>query len=213
MARIGEEVRLARVSLGLTVHRASRLAGVSWSTAARVEAGDPDVGVETLCALAEAVGVDVVLRAYPGRQPSLRDSGQLAVAENIRAVADAAWQSTLELPIGEHGAAVDMVLFGPNEIIAVEIERTLADWQAQYRRADQKRRALAAQHARAVRLVLVVEDTRRNRALLAPVRSLLDTALPARSRDVIAALRSGRPLRRDGLLWVRRRRPPGGGSA
>ena len=80
------------------------------------------------------------------------------------------------------------------------------DFQNQYRRADRKRQALAAQHQRPTRLVLVIEDTRRNRAALEPHMKLIQAALPARSREVLGALRSGRPLGRDGLLWVRRAR-------
>ena len=105
------------------------------------------------------------------------------------------------------GLVVDLVLFGPTEIWATEIERLLGDFQGQHRRADAKREALAAQHRRPVRLVMAVEDTRRNRAALDPHIAFIRASLPAGSREILGALRSGRPLGRDGLLWLRRAPP------
>jgi hypothetical protein len=98
-----------------------------------------------------------------------------------------------------------MLLFGPDEILHVEIERMLLDFQAQYRSALRKREYLDGLHARPVRLVLAVEDTERNRTAAAPHLALIRSALPAGSRAVLNAVRNGRPLGTDGLLWVRPR--------
>jgi transcriptional regulator with XRE-family HTH domain len=203
-ARIGAEVKLARVTQAMTRQQVADLAGVAWSTEVRVELGDPNLGIETMCAVAEAVGLDVVLRAYQGTTPPLRDTGQLEITEQLVAQASPLWQPEIELLIGQHGESIDLAFFGPAEIIATEVERMAADWQNQYRRADRKREALAAQHRRPVRLVLAVADTRRNRGALGPHMALVKASLPAGSRDVLAALRSGRPLGQDGLLWIRR---------
>jgi transcriptional regulator with XRE-family HTH domain len=204
--RIGSEIRLARSDLALTRAAAARRAGVAPDTARRVEAGDPSVTLETLCSVAGGVGLDIVVRAYPARPPGLRDSGQLRLAEQVCDVARARREATLEMPAGEHGEAVDLALFGPQEVIAVEIERLVLDFQAQYRRAARKRDNLTTRHSRPVRLVLVIEDTRRNRAAVADHAAFLRQLLPAGSREILGALRSGRPLGRDGLLWLRRRR-------
>lgn len=203
----GADVRLARISLAMSASQVGRRAGVSSSTVARVEQGDPNVTITTICAVAEAVGLDLVLRTYPGRTPSLRDTGQLVLAEQLRSQAHTSWQPAIELLIGQHRQAVDLVLFGPTEIWATEIERLLGDFQGQHRRADAKREALAAQHRRPVRLVMAVEDTRRNRAALDPHIAFIRASLPAGSREILGALRSGRPLGRDGLLWLRRAPP------
>jgi transcriptional regulator with XRE-family HTH domain len=196
----------------MTMRQVADRAGVSHPTVARVEVGNPQVGVDTLVAIGEAVGVDVVLRGYPGRTPSLRDTGQLALAEALIGQAHRSWTSEVELAMGPHGEAIDLVLFASQEIIASEIERIAADWQAQYRRSNTKRNALAEQHRRPVRLVMVVEDTRRNRAALSEHAELIRSQLPARSRDVLAALRTGARLGRDGFLWVRRPSRPKSGA-
>ena len=77
---IGSEVLLARTELGMTRTRVSARAGVARDTVRRIEAGDPAVQLDTLCAVAGAVGVDVVLGAYRAGQPTLRDAGQLELA-------------------------------------------------------------------------------------------------------------------------------------
>ncbi len=204
---IGQEIRLARIERGLRRSAASRRAGISADTQRRVELGDPSATMATLCVVAQAVGIDVVLRGYPGRGPSLRDTGQLGIAELIRAVAHPSWNVALEVPAGERGEAIDLVLFGSREIVAVEIDRMLVDFQAQYRRNVRKRDHLAGRHQRPVRLVMLIEDTRRNRAVHAAHATLLTSVLPAVSREVLQAVRTGRPLGRDGLAWIRRRRP------
>lgn len=205
-ARIGQEVKRARVNLGQTRQQLASRAGVSWATELRVELGEPGIRLDTMCAVAEAAGLDVVLRAYPGKQPSLRDTGQLEQVEWLIAQADRYWVPEIELAVGPHGEAIDAVFFATTEIHAYEVERTVGDWQDQNRRADGKRQMLAAQHGRPVRLVVAIEDTVRNRNVLAPHASVIRAALPAGSREVFASLRSGQPLGRDGLLWVRRRR-------
>jgi hypothetical protein len=115
--------------------------------------------------------------------------------------------------VGTHGQSIDLVMFGATEILGTEIERMAVDFQAQYRRADRKRGLLADVHQRAVRLVMAVEDTRRNRAAIEPHRDLIAEALPARSREILHAIRTGEPLGRDGLLWIRRPPPSRWGAA
>lgn len=181
-------------------------AGVSWATVVNVEMGRPGIRVDTLCAVAEAVGLDIVLRAYPGRSPSLHDSGQLEHVRLLLGQAGDQWQPEIELAVGQHGLAIDLALFGASEIQAHEVERMASNFQAQLRRADEKRLALAAGHQRPVRLVMVIEDTARNRAAVAPHLELVRTRLPATPSEVLASLRSGGPLGRDGLLWFRPRR-------
>lgn len=192
--------------VAMTRASASRRAGVARSTWDRIEAGDPAVTLAALTAVTDAVGLDLVLQTYPGREPSLRDSGQLAMAQSVAEMAAPAWRASFEEPAGEHGRAIDLVLWGADEILAVEIERHLVDWQAQLRRWCAKRDWLAAQHTRPVRLVVVVAGTHGNRAVLAPFASVTERTFAAGTRPVLQAIRSGTPLGADGLCWIRRPR-------
>ena len=205
---IGSEILMARATEGLSRLQASRSAGVSPDTQRRVEHGDPSVQLDTLCAVGAAVGIDVVVRGYPGRSLTLRDSGQLALTQSLSAIADPSWHPELEVPAGIHGEAADLAFFGANEILHCEIDRLILDLQAQHRRNARKRDYLDERHQRPVRLVMVVEDTVRNRRVLASHLDFLSVALPARSREILNSLRTGQPLGRDGLLWLRRRQPP-----
>lgn len=69
-----------------------------------------------------------------------------------------------------------------------------------------KRDLLQQRESRPVRFVLALPRTRRLREIVRANESVLRAALPLSSRQVWSALRSGRPLGADGLLWL----PPTG---
>lgn len=200
---VGSDVKAARARRGETRERLAARAGVSADSVRRVELGDPHVQLNILCAVGEAVGLDVVVKAYPGRQPSLRDRRHLAITDAICRIAHARWTAQLEVAAGLRGEATDICFFGPTEILATEIDRLLLDFQDQYRRSARKRDYLSELHTRAVRLVMVIEDRPRNRAAIAPHREFVRTVLPAGSREILKNLRTGTDLGRDGILWIR----------
>jgi transcriptional regulator with XRE-family HTH domain len=202
----GMSIRQARHVAGLTRVSASARAGLARSTWDRIEHGTPAVTLAALVSACDAVGLDLVCRPYPRRDLRLRDSGQLGIAQWLAAQAHPRWRVSLEEPAGEHGEAIDQVVWGEAEVIAIEIERFLLDWQAQFRAWTAKREWLAARHSRPVRLVVVVTDTHRNRGALMPFIQILDRVMPARTRGVMQAIRNGEPLGSDGLAWFRERR-------
>jgi transcriptional regulator with XRE-family HTH domain len=166
--RYGEELRLARVGAGLTQSGLGRSAGVSQAFVSAVELGARTATLDIACRLAAGAGCELSLRLFPGRGVSLRDSGQLAMAEALVAVADPSWHAQLEVPVSSTDRrAADLVLEGPLEVLHIEIERRLVDFQAQLRSATLKRDALAARTTRPVRLILVIPDRRSSRQLVA----------------------------------------------
>jgi hypothetical protein len=179
---------------------------VARSTVERLWRGDASMQVDTLAAVLAEAGLDLVLQAYEGGTVSLRDTGQMEIAEAIRRMCSSGWRPVTEVAAGPFGRSADLVLYGPEEVIHIEIERGGSDFQRQERSAKRKREALAVNEARPVRLVLAVEDVRSNRAALAPHAALIRAQYPAGSREITAALRGGHRLGRDGLLWIRR--PP-----
>lgn len=204
---MADELRRARATLGLSRATIATAAGVARSTVERVEAADPHVQLDTLTAVAAAIGIDLVLRAYPAsRQP--RDTRHMAIIEMLRSAASPVWRPGLEIRAGVHGEAADLVLAGPDEILHFEAVRKLTDVQAQLRPAQAKRDYLSERYSRPVRLVLAVEFTQGNRSAVAAHESLIRSQLPATSRMVMSALRNGRPLGMDGLVWIRPP-PPG----
>jgi transcriptional regulator with XRE-family HTH domain len=213
--RFSRELVSARAVAGLTQGQVARRAGVSQALVSQAEHGRTLPSLRVMHRLVAATGHDLSLRLFPADGVRLRDSGQLSMAEQIRGIAHPSWRVRLEVPVGAppDRRAADMVLDVGGEWVSVEIERALLDLQAQLRSAQLKRAALAERMERAVRLVIAVPDTRRNRAVVDRHRSMLDAALPVASRRMWACLRSGEPIGGDGLLWLRHQSPrslPGG---
>lgn len=200
----GVELRIARVTAGLTQARLASMVGTSQQEVSRVEAGDVAPSLEIRCRLAAAAGHEVRMGIAPIASVPLRDSGQIALAEAILRGLHAGWASTLEAPIapGDRRAA-DVLLSSALERVHIEIERSIVDFQAQLRSARLKRDALAAADARPVRLVIAVPDTRATRRSLGGKDGVIASALPTPSRRIWHGLRNGLPIRGDGLLFVR----------
>lgn len=177
--RMAAELVTSKASLKLSDRELARRSGVARSTVRRVLLGDPSTQVDTLAAVLEAAGLDLVLQAFQGPTVSLRDTGQMEIADAIRQAASPAWRGVTEVAAGPYGRSADLVLYGPQEVIHVEIERGATDFQAQERSAKRKREALAAKETRPVRLVLALEDTRPNRAIR-PTRATHSLAVPRR---------------------------------
>lgn len=201
--RFGRELLIARTSAGLTQAQLARLAGVSQPEASRAERGDPGVSLDVRCRLAAASGHELAVQLFPASTISLRDSGQLSIAQTVVTAAKTPWAHRLEAPVGRGAMAADILFTHPEEIAEVEIERALVDFQGQLRRGQLKRDAIAEHERRPVRLVIAVPDSRSVRQRLAPFSDLTARTLPASSRQVWHALRAGRPIGADGLMFVR----------
>jgi len=199
----GRELRIARITAGLSQARLAAIAGTSQTEVSKAERGLLDVSLEARCRLAAACGHELGWRLYPVATVRLRDSGQMALAQAIVGAAHHSWRAGLEVPVapGDPRAA-DLILTGETEIIHVEIERALVDFQAQLRSAHTKRGLLATHEERPIRLVIAVPATRKSRERLAPFSQLIQQTLPIPSRRIASALRNGEPMGGDGILFV-----------
>ena len=200
---------MARMTAGLTQRALAGLAGLSQQEASKAEKGATDLSLDARCRLASACGHEIGWRLYPVATVRMRDSGQLGIAQAIVSAAHPKWRPQLEVPVAQGDLragdlrAADLLLTGSEEIIHVEIERALVDFQAQLRSAQLKREAIAAAEERPIRLVLAVPDTRTSRARLAPFAELTARTLPVRSARAWRAIRDGEPLAGDGIIFVR----------
>ncbi|MGH2489441.1 MAG: helix-turn-helix domain-containing protein [Candidatus Limnocylindria bacterium] len=202
--RLGIEVRMARVAEGMSQAAVASRARVSQTTVGRLEAGDPRLSVMMVGSVFAALGMDLSLRAFPGAGVRLRDSGQIALTDAIRAQAHRSWRLSLEAPVGDRsGQAADVLLLGRSFGVHIEVESALMDLQAQLRKGQLKRDSLERRVGMNLAFVMALRESDRNRAAIRGVASVVREALPASSREVLAALRSGSALSRDGLLWIR----------
>lgn len=202
--RYGKELRIARVTAGMSQSQLGQTVGATQQLVSLAELGDPNVSLDARCRLAAACGHELGWRLYPVASVRLRDSGQMELAQAIVNAAHPTWKARLEVPIASGDPrAADLVLASQAEIIHLEIERALVDFQAQLRAAQLKRDALAARNHLPTRLVIAMPDTRGSRARLDPFAHLIGQTMSATSRDIWRAIRSGEPLHGDGILFVR----------
>lgn len=199
----GAEIRSARLILGRSLEVVGQAAGMSPSTAGRIERGTHHaVTHEQLVLLGSAVGLDVRTRMYPGPD-ALRDAGQgtTIAAFHGRLHPSLDFSTEWGLPgFGDQRAWDGMIrgLIGtPDDVIGlpVEFETRFVDEQAQTRRIMLKLRDSGLPH-----VILVVAGTNRNRAALQVASPGLRDRFPLGTREVMRALAEGRYPGGSGLV-------------
>jgi transcriptional regulator with XRE-family HTH domain len=200
MRRLGGEHRDARMAAGLSLRDAATASGASKTQLWRFERGDTDrVAISELGAWFAVLGLDLSIRAYPVGDP-IRDRAQLALLERFRRRLhpDLRWRTEVALPIDGDLRAWDGEVRGalPERWRArVEAETRIADAQALERRLALKLRDDPDGH-----VILLVADTRANRAVLAGLRDGISAMLPLGQRHVMAALAAGREPGGSGIV-------------
>jgi transcriptional regulator with XRE-family HTH domain len=194
--RIGLEIRSARRGSGLSLRSAGSAVGISASAFGRIERGvEAGVSVQRLCLACAAVGLAFNGRSFLDGDP-VRDAGHVALLSRARAVLPAGAPWRLEAPLaGGDGRAIDAVTRLDGTPVGFEAETRLEDIQALLRRLGLKRRDGPID-----RLVLVIADTRHNRAAVQAYAAELRTVLPIGPRRMLAALRAGECPSGDGYV-------------
>jgi transcriptional regulator with XRE-family HTH domain len=188
LRRIGDELREARLTAGLTQSDLGAMVGISGSQVSRIELGQSRrVSFVTLALVAAVLGLELPLRVFPS-EDTFRDAGQLALLARFRTrLPDLRHAAELPLEIPGDRRAWDEVATGRGWSIPVEAETRLRDLQALERRL-----AVKLRDGRRDRLILLVADTRHNRQVLRLASDSLAAAFPVRGRDAMAALQQGR---------------------
>ena len=142
--------------------------------------------IDTVAGIGEVLGIELAASLYPNGDP-VRDRAHLALLRRFRVRIAAAVRIRTEVPIPLAGdpRSGDAVLRLRDGEVLVEAETRVADVQAVERRARAKARDLGAS-----RLVLLLSDTRHNRAMLR-LHPELRTSFPVETRAALAALSRG----------------------
>jgi transcriptional regulator with XRE-family HTH domain len=189
LARVVVDFRDARVASGLSLRAVGAALGVSHTHVHRFERGElRQASVEFVAASCAVVGLELGLRAYPaGGAP--RDRAQLALLERFRARLhpSLAWRTEVPFPIVGDQRAWDAQTGTGEWLVNIDAETAIRDGQALERRLALKARDGGRGH-----VVLLVADTRTNRAAVALLRDGLRPLLPLDTRAVLAALGAGR---------------------
>jgi transcriptional regulator with XRE-family HTH domain len=190
--RLADEHRATRTAGGLSLRDTADASGSSRSQLWRFERGQLDrVSLTDLGAWFAVLGLDLSIKAYPTGDP-IRDRAQLALLDRLRVRLHPSlrWRTEVPLPIEGDLRAWDAEIRGRDPRpwgARVEAETRIADGQALERKLALKLRDDPEGH-----LILLVADTRSNRAVVSTLRAGLRDVFPVRAREVLTALRDGR---------------------
>ena len=189
---LGEGLRNQRITLGLSQRVVASACGISRSRYTRMEGGTVEsLGVLELARLASILGLDSVVRLYPGGL-SIRDSGHARRLQAFLSLLAPPLRHRIEVPLPPSSGiperrAWDAVLLGRGERTTIELEMRLRDVQATRRRHELKRRDDPSEH-----FLMLIADTRHNRRVLAEFEDLFADLPKLRPSLVRAALQAGR---------------------
>lgn len=181
-------MREARLDRGLTLATAGHAAGISIAELSRIERGlAPRVPIVALTRCASAVGLDLVVRLYPGGPP-VRDVAHVQLLADFRARLHRAlhWATEVPLPIPGDKRAWDAAIRGPNWSYGVEAETSPRDAQALNRRLRLKLRDAGADG-----IILVLRDSRRTAHFLREAADELVPNFPVPGRRALELLGAG----------------------
>jgi transcriptional regulator with XRE-family HTH domain len=188
IATSGTDLRLARVSAGLSLEQVGQALGMSHSQLGRIErAMHPSVSVMQLARIASVVGLDLSVRTYPNGSP-LRDKAQLALIQRFRErlATKLTVRTEVALMIAGDLRAWDMVVYGAGEPIGVEAETRLVDLQALERKITLKMRDGGLS-----RVVLLVAATRGNKTAVRHAMDAIRASYPIEGRTALRLLVDG----------------------
>ena len=188
LIRTGEELRIARVSAGLSLRTVAAEVGISHTQVQRIErAVAPHVDVDTLARLAAVLGHDLSIGVHPAGPP-IRDAAHVALLERLRRriAPSLRWRTEVPMPVPGDMRSADASIVGPEVDVLVEAETHLDDVQAVTRRIDLKQRDLQSR-----RVLLLLTDSRHHRELLRTTPGLRER-FPIDTRPALRALGRGR---------------------
>ena len=199
VVQLGEELREARIGAGLSQRQVAEAAGVSHAQVGRVERGEIlTVSLVLVARLLAVVGLRLAARAFPAGPP-LRDGAHVALLKRLHAELPAGVRFTTEVPLrsDREGRAWDAGVDLADGTLRVEAETRIRDLQALDRRVALKQRDDGVE-----RVILLVSDTKTNRAVIREGKSLLRARYPLSGRAVLRALREGTCPKAGGIVLL-----------
>jgi transcriptional regulator with XRE-family HTH domain len=195
---VGAELRQARVASGSSVRAVAAITASSHGEVSRIERGrSPNVPYRRLVGLCDAVGLDLSIKAYPGGD-AIRDVAHVRLLERLRLRLHPSLRIRFEVPLAIQGdrRAWDAIIEGPRWRRPVEAETAVDDIQALERRLALKRRDGGFDH-----VILLIADTRRNRAALKAAPGAF-ADYPLSPRQVLDALVAARDPGAGGVVLL-----------
>jgi len=199
LSAIGDELREARLSAGLSQQALGDLVGVSHTEISRIElARHERVPYQTVAVIGAVLGLDVSIRAFPDGEP-IRDAAQVALLGRLHShvSAEIRWRTEVPIQLTGDKRAWDVEHAGAGWRVVADAASRLRDAQAVTRRV-----LLKARDDGADVVLLVVADSRHNRRVLRLIQPDLASHFPVRGRVILDALAQGQRPPGSGIVTV-----------
>jgi transcriptional regulator with XRE-family HTH domain len=173
---------------GLSQHDVGRAVGLSPAQVSRIERGlVAEVSVRHLSVLLAVVGLELSARAYPSGQP-IRDRAHTQLLDRLRGILHPSLRMRTEVPMPDRGdlRGWDAVVVAQGWADPVEAETRPTDMQALQRRI-----ALKLRDSGFAEVILLLLDSRHNRALVREHRGFLSDAFPVPGHRALELLGAG----------------------
>jgi transcriptional regulator with XRE-family HTH domain len=202
LRRIGEEVRRARVTHGLSQSAVARAARSSQSAVHRVEHASYRGPWSTTTRICAAVGLKLRLSVFPSGD-AIRDTAHLTLLADLRALVapTIVWQTEVPLPRPGDPRSWDALLRVERRRVGVEAETRPTDVQEAMRRSLTKKRDGGVDC-----VILLLRDTRHVRRLLREHGPLIGGSFSLDSDAALAALAGGQMPQGDSIILLPGRR-------
>jgi transcriptional regulator with XRE-family HTH domain len=210
---IGRDFRRLREDAALTQVAVAKAVGISPAHLCGIEKGISEASTAVLAGIADVLGADLSIRAFPNTGPRIHDRIQSQIVERLLRVVRPRWRTFVEVPVLRPARGyIDIVLADqPDPLyVATEVSSEIRRLEQHFRWAQDKASSLpsaalwssASADARIDRL-LVLRSTRNTRDLAKRFPETFQALYPAKARDVFAAICNDGPWPGSGLLWVR----------
>lgn len=196
------ELRTIRVTSDVSMEALARQLDCSQSSVSRRISSPTSVTLVGLSEMAAVLGMELSVRLYPVGDP-IRDKGHQALGRRFDALIGPAWSSTAEALLPGQGGlrAWDRLLrlIGAAErhLVGVDLETRIRDVQELVRRTRLRERDGGVDH-----IVIVLSDSATNRRLVDQLRDALGSDYGTSPRQIMSALREGRPLPGSAVILV-----------
>ena len=188
----------------------ARAAQIDVGYLSRVVGGDRQPSISVLVAIATALGADLSIRAFPTTGPNIYDRVQARIVEELVRITHPSWRRAVEVAVQRPARGfIDLVLDGRSDIVATEVQTRLDRLEQTLRWSQDKARSLPSSDIwprgpdePTVHRLLVLRSTAATREIARRFEATLESAYPARTADVFAALTEGRRWPGHGILWA-----------
>jgi transcriptional regulator with XRE-family HTH domain len=210
---IGVDLRRLREDAALTQAAVAAAAGISAGHLCGIEQGLSEASTSVLVGIADVLGADLSIRAYPNTGPRIHDRIQSQIVEHLLRIVRPRWRPFVEVPVTRPARGyVDVVLADSVQplYVATEVSSDIRRLEQHFRWAQDKAASLPsadlwtnALAGSEVSRLLVLRSTHNRRDLAQRFPDTFEALYPARARDVFDALCGDRPWPGSGILWAR----------